>query len=114
MLSCSNAIRPPKTVTANKSTIRMRRRTARATRRSIETGSFKNWKAGSASGRRAIDEETASRDDLIAGLKVALHFDKVAVGETSSDLTQFDGLVAVRDPDAHLIAFIDQGLLGHA
>src|SRR5437870_1355966 len=107
MLSCLNAIRPPTSTATNMPTIKKRRLTARATRRSIQIGAFNGV---SAAGRGAVDEQRALGDDQLAGSQIADHLDEIAIGEAGLDLTQFDRLVRMRDPDPHLIAFIDQCL----
>src|SRR5947209_9099919 len=62
---------------------------------------------------RAVDEQAAPRDDLLARLQVARHLHQIAVAEAGFDLAKFDRLVFVRDPQPHLIALIDQRLLRH-
>src|ERR1700730_10363 len=98
-----------------------------ATRRSIQTKAFNAVTEGLASvvrnstgdtialtaGRRAVDEQASLGNDLLAGVKVALDLDEVAVDQAGLDLAEFDRLVLVRHPDPDLIAFIDQSLLRH-
>src|SRR5579863_7199476 len=64
--------------------------------------------------RRAVDEQAASCDDLLAGLQIAVDLHQIAIGKAGLDLAQFDRLVLVRNPDPDLIALIDQRLLGDA
>src|SRR6186713_783440 len=111
MLSWLNAIRPPISTATNMPTIRKRRLTARATRRSIQVFSFLGRR--SAAGRGAVDEQAALGDDLLAGLQVAGDLDEVTVDEAYLDLAQLDRLVLARDPDADLVGFVDQRLLRH-
>ena len=60
-----------------------RRLTARATRRSIQTGVCE----GVSCRRGAVDEQRAPGDDLLAGPEIADHLDEIAVGEAGLDLT---------------------------
>src|SRR5882672_6914715 len=110
MLSCPNAIRPPTNTATNMATIKYRRLTARATRRSIQIEAFNE---GSAAGCGAVDEQRALGDDPLAGLQIADYLDEVAIAEAGLDLTQLDRLVRMRNPDPDLVAFIDQRLLRH-
>src|SRR5436305_8171929 len=111
MLSWLNAIRPPISTATNIATIRMRRLTGRATRRSIQVFNFLGRR--SAAGRRSVDEQAAFGDDLLAGFQVAGDLDEVAVDEADLDLAQFDRLVLACDPEADLVGFVDQGLFRH-
>src|SRR6478752_10089143 len=113
MLSWLNAIRPPINTATNMPTIRKRRLTARATRRSIQVFAVSQGARRSATGRRAVDEQAAFGDDLLAGLQVAGDLDEVAVDEADLDLAQLDRLVVARDPDANSVALVDQRLLRH-
>src|SRR5712671_828273 len=97
-----------------------------ATRRSIQVEAFKGLKKGRvsripkfamirllAAGCRAVDEQAAFCNDLLAGSQITLDLDEIAIGEAGLDLAQLDRLVLVRDPDPHLVALIDQRLLGN-
>src|ERR1700754_4704632 len=108
---------------------------AMATRRSIQIGAFNGLKEGRASESRirvtfgvlprprdgakgnfpltalaarcgAVDEQAAFCDDPFAGLQIAVDLHEIAVGETGLDLTKFDRLVVMRDPDVDLIALV--------
>src|ERR1700704_3730697 len=101
-----------------------------ATRRSIQIGAFNGLKEGPMSpvrsspelwsstvlgaGRRAIDEQAALCNNLLAGFQITFDLDEVAIGEAGLDLAQFDRLVLMRDPDPNLIALVDQCLLWRA
>src|SRR3954470_4324051 len=112
MLSWLNAIRPPMSTATNIPTIRKRRLTARATRRSIQVFSLSFFPARrSAAGRRAVDEQAAFGDHLLAGLQIAGDLDEIAIDETDLDLAQLDRLVLACHPEADLVGFVDQGLL---
>src|SRR3954452_16506562 len=110
MLSWLNAIRPPMNTATNMPTIRKRRLTASATRRSIQVFAVSQGTGRSATGRGAVDEQAAFGDDLLAGLQIAGDLDEVAIDETDLDLAQLDRLVVARDPDTDPVAFIDQRL----
>src|SRR5665213_3593399 len=91
-----------------------------ATRRSIQTKAFKRIglsrivATALAAGRRAVDEQAALCNDLLAGFQIAVDLDEIAVDETGLDLAQLDRLVVVRDPEVNLIALVDQRLFRHA
>ena len=48
---------------------------------------------------------------LSPGAILPLTGDKLARGDAGFDLAQFERIVGIRDPDASLIAFVDQRLL---
>src|SRR5712672_996203 len=101
-----------------------------ATRRSIQVEAFKGLKKGCvsripkfamislttalAAGCRAVDEQAAFCNDLLAGFQITLDLDEIAIGKPGLDLAQLDSLVFMGDPDPHLIALIDQGLPRYA
>src|SRR3954451_23918915 len=112
MLSCLNPIRPPIITTTRRPTIKNRRLTAMATRRSIQTGTFNGVKDGRrsairsssgtitlAAGGCAIDEQAPLGNDLLAGLQIIRDLDQIAVNQAGLDLAQFDRLVLVHHPD---------------
>src|ERR1700722_2234868 len=105
MFNCWNATSPPMMTARNRPTIMKRRSTAKETRRSIFT---------SRAGGRAVDEQAAPYDDLLARLQIAADLDIVAIDQTGLDFAKLERFVVIGDPQPHAIGLVDQRLLLHA
>src|SRR6478609_3984962 len=94
---------------ANRPTIKNRRLTAKATKRSISMHVCRrHLKPQSAAGRRgAIDEQAASGDDLVAGLQVGANLHQIAIRQSRFDFAKLDRIVVVGDPEVHSLVFVN-------
>src|SRR5215470_16489651 len=87
------------------------KREAAATGRT--TSGYATWK-DSASGRCAIDEQSALADDTFALAQPVDHFNHLSIGQPGLDFPPLDGLIAPCDPYVGRFSVVDDCFARHA